>query len=137
MIKELKINSDKANAISQLQDQWLVRHRLFQNFILFQWLQLIQFYHYLLVLKMINSKKKLTLELVPIEMSKENLSFFPLWKRLNLRLWMIQKLIWNMLRLKVMQILTKLQEVFFSDGIIKMWIAVELLHYKPWVELVP
>jgi len=137
MIKELKINSDKANAISQLQDQWLVRHRLFQNFILFQWLQLIQFYHYLLVLKMINSKKKLTLELVPTEMSKENLSFFPLSKRLNLRLWMIQKLIWNMLQLKVMQILTKLQEVFFSDGIIKMWIAVELLHYKPWVELVP
>lgn len=137
MIKELKINSDKANVISQLQDQWLVRHRLFQNFILFQWLQLIQFYHYLLVLKMINSKKKLTLELVPTEMSKENLSFFPLSKRLNLRLWMIQKLIWNMLRLKVMQILTKLQEVFFSDGIIKMWIAVELLLYKPWVELVP
>jgi len=86
MIKELKINSDKANVISQLQDQWLVRHRLFQNFILFQWLQLIQFYHYLLVLKMINSKKKLTLELVPTEMSKENPSFFPLSKRLNLRL---------------------------------------------------
>ena len=95
-----------------------------QNFNMLQWHQLIQFYHYPLVSKMINLKKKLILELELTEMSKENLSFFQLSKKHNLQLSMILKLIWNMHQLKVMLVLTKLPEVFYLDGIIKMWIVV-------------
>ena len=114
------LNLDKIGVISQLKDRLLVRHRLIQNFNMLQWHQLIQFYHYPLVSKMINLKKKLILELELTEMSKENLSFSQLSKKHNLQLSMIQKLIWNMHQLRVMLVLTKLPEVFYLDGIIKM-----------------
>ena len=124
ILLKLMLNLDKIGVISQLKDRLLVRHRLIQNFNMLQWHQLIQFYHYPLVSKMINLKKKLILELELTEMSKENLSFSQLSKKHNLQLSMIQKLIWNMHQLRVMLVLTKLPEVFYLDGIIKMWIVV-------------